>query len=487
MESFDILLKMDFSPKIITNDTLNLLNVNINAVTDLIYIFVEDSLKDIQVNFMKMNKHLRFLLWSYSTFCDDLGFENLQRVVMFSSGRLYSCQPESSYENLNLELISEKEPRIYRKFFNYPMNIMFSTDDNCRYFLCPLITTFAYKFNANLTISYYQNENDTIKNLMNSFDVSSSDRQKGYLYHRSLEYTFPTIIVPNEFTRDDSEYFILPFQSAVWIITTAMIIYFAGALSISFWILTRKFDFMKHLIDSIRLSLTHSVNLHQTSFRIQIIYIQMAIYGFILTSIYSSYLGSYYILSAPSSNYRIACTEDIINLFEPTVKQKINFWQVDIVEYNLLFKSLNTKYGYCIYSTQWFRRFSFQRITGNYIFRLINNYGQISVPLHPYVREDAFYIDQLNNFVLDMYSCGLMEKWNSGTSLTNVSKKVIANLKPTSADNKVTISDLRYPLIWYGFGTSVSIVLAVLEYFIWFLQIFVCQEYFNFVFLNEKL
>lgn len=94
---------------------------------------------------------------------------------------------------------------------------------------------------------------------------------------------------------------------------------------------------------------------------------------------------------------------------------------------------------------------------------MVDNYGQASVPLHPYVKADSFHINQFNDFVLEMYSCGLMDKWNKGMSIGNVSKKVIEIIQASPNKNELDLMDFLYPLIAYWCGISISILFALAE------------------------
>lgn len=345
---------------------------------------------------------------------------------------------------------------------NFWNNTYSSTFRTCpRGYACLMLRTFGNLYNGI--------ENIILINESNLWTLSFSrklpSRQTSlYKIAEYIEYFGVVVVVPVDSTKDvdSGAYFVLPFDLSVWITYFLNIFYFIIVFSVLRYLENKNFDILRNFSYSILILLAGSVDWKPKKFLHRTIFLTMIMFGYIMVTVYTTYLGSFLIKGSGDQEFEIIINEPTFQLFSKFWNNVENILWKKVGSPEYFGKSLNLdsiKYGYCLHSNVWYIYNSFQKHLAKKIFRLkyttsnsLKIYGHV---LKPYAEDFKMYL-------MNIYSSGLVEKWKADNFLEVYIKSVITN-NQESVSKGASLEWLQYPIFLSILGYLCSIVVFCFE------------------------
>ena len=242
------------------------------------------------------------------------------------------------------------------------------------------------------------------------------ERYPSYFY----EFDYGSIIIPVKLASDKAGYAIKPFSTEVWILVFVALAYFTWTLSLLDFIINRNLRILYRLQQCLAHCL--SIPLSPRSIKdFKVIHSFILIFSVIMCSYYDGRFGSVFIIGNEVSEFQIICDQQSIDMMINTPHLK--FLKIPTDEHiDRLYKA-NASFGYCTYKSVWNNQhFVIRKLK---LFRLLDEYQSNSVPYAvTFHRNYSFLWPLFKSYYLNMYSYGIMNKWQRESSLRSFEKVV---------------------------------------------------------------
>lgn len=224
---------------------------------------------------------------------------------------------------------------------------------------CKLVRVFGQLYNG-LEQIFLSNESSTPVFHQNPYKNVSS-----YEISTFIELIGVVVVSPTDFSNNEMmEFFYLPFDKLTWLSYISTLFYFAFILSIVSFLDEGTLHFSSHLFDSLEILMARGIDVRKTRILQRPIILSMSIFGFMMVTLYGTFLGSFVIASVGNRQFEIICEPKrfkIFNTFQPQESHKVKWKIIETHAYVLYQFLMDSKYGYCIYSHIWLNFDSFQR------------------------------------------------------------------------------------------------------------------------------
>lgn len=341
---------------------------------------------------------------------------------------------------------------------------------SCRIDVFDWVRVFAEKIQAKINIS--NKESDFAMEL-----IEKDSYENSYF----LEFESVSIMLPTLNTEMKSyKYFLMEFDKFTWICLIFFVIYFAFINYVLNWIQGNLKDFTVEVLKSFLMLLGNGDPTKNTSILPRLIHIKLAIFGYLVSTLYCLYLGSFLIKDIESSNSKIICssflTEHIRNN-SPDILTKLRPRLIvpDEQNSNFVLYNIQNSFGFCIFLGFWKKFLGLKGNKANYVFQL-QDYRIGSLPVTVKVRKDFFYKAEFNRYLVDIYSFGIYQKWGKFMELRNKSRYVKASR--AKAVSELDMEDMYFIWIVLGTGFFVAFICFVVEVCIFpFLRQFLKRQF----------
>lgn len=320
-----------------------------------------------------------------------------------------------------------------------------------------LFSSFGEHYEAHLQMLFPPHTSD---------DITISKRGKMlnhslYQVSRFLEYVSIVIIVP---TQADSTLkylvFIAPFEMNTWIVIALSVVYLGAILCIVSHV---RGCSSVSLLPALEIVLGKSVKLYYSDTIYRITLLGMILYGLAVTTIYSTFLGSFMIKSSSSQAHQIVCNSNRRAFYENTSEKVLKWRILEDGDFGEDVYKLDPHYGYCLSSKQWEAFYNFQMHLGSVSKRFqILDETLKNIPIKLRVRNN--FCGLFDKFVLDVYSAGLFRYWYEKFTTKNyIHQAVVGAQNLTIESGEFKFQDLKFTWIMYLFGCLISVITFAIE------------------------
>lgn len=274
------------------------------------------------------------------------------------------------------------------------------------------------------------------------------DKENPFILPAVVPFYSVILAIPSITKLERDKFYLLPFIGEALFVHIFTPVLFAVILKLISW----KTKFLENLVKTIKIFLTCAV----TRKEFQVFYIPLIFYNMIITLMYNSYLGSFFTQSVDKTDYQFICSDtrrELLNMKD----SGIDFMIMQPSDYFAHILSLNVSYGYCMTSIFWYQHFGDYN---NLIFRKV--YTRDSAYGH-FLRVNKYsvHLKDFNDYLLTVYSTGLMAKWGSSMRIKNYSLMIHKFVKVHNGIMK--FKDLRVPLMVFGFMLGLACLSFVIE------------------------
>lgn len=308
---------------------------------------------------------------------------------------------------------------------------------------------FALKFNYSIQYSALEN----IKNI-SEFDVNIADFEdyhdidpNPFILPSVLQFYGLTFVIPAIGKVDKHLYFILPFQTKVWIII--FIIYLIIP------IILKMFLKNSSIIIPVMILANQPIKVHKIK---GFWYSSIILINLFVNVAYSTFLGFFLTTSVDETKFLFLCPEFRADMLEEH-SQHIHYKTNDYKSYIWHISNLNMSYGYCLTSLFWRKNLNMNPYQ---IFRVIKPwkfvYGH-----YLRINQNSKYLEQFNDYLIKVFSSGLMEKWGRDMKIKNYIKSVQNYLK--EENRFLSAKDFQICFSVFSIGLFVGCLVFLFEIF----------------------
>lgn len=324
------------------------------------------------------------------------------------------------------------------------------------YYLKTLLQTYAKKYNYSIAFHPFEDlQNQSLAN----YDFTLVDPNE-YRFLDPNPFTLSGVvpflslilIVPATVKMDKFLYFALPFRMTVWAALLACPFGFAVILRI----INNKSSFLDHLQMSLGIMLSQPPKKRATKNAVQIICILFICFSSMMTTIYSSSLGSFLINTIDKSDFTFLCPESRV----VPGTDHLNYKIVGFSEYLDHVIAMDMRYAYCVSSTLWAGNLNSRQ---SYYFKTIPPWKSTS--RHSFrVNKNFVHLDEFNRFLVNAYSFGLLYKYNMELPGERSTPTILAEVE--NDDPILRYKDFRFPKIVFLIGIGVGWAVFCIEVFV---------------------
>lgn len=304
-----------------------------------------------------------------------------------------------------------------------------------RYDFFQMIELFASNFNLSINYLIWKGCNYQYKTLIDSYMLDLEELkgcESGIQIPFVIEYQSLTILVPTNFKKPRSAYFLMPFDIliirilGITISTFLFVLIFPTKLG--------KMDLSKEVLNAFGLQYCQTIqNNFKTNSILNYLYLFLSVFGFIIYNYYSVHLSSYLIKGINNNNITIKCDNKDLDFLKkfPRIYKRFEFsqsYRQNMVEH---IRSLNVSCGICIRTGPFYKRFTSDMRNKNLVYRRIIPWiAGFDPMIVTILNRKSKYLKTLNSFILKMYSKGFMERWAQEMMVQNFSRKYREILEP---------------------------------------------------------
>lgn len=197
-----------------------------------------------------------------------------------------------------------------------------------------------------------------------------------------------------------------------------------------------------------------------------IVAIILIFYGFIITTLYTSYLGSILVYSEDNSAYEIYCEPQTYEWFTEINPNTTITWTIlDFFSYIFEIERLEySNKGFCLMSSVWQIYTKFQNSLIRKRFKASSNWKTGNIfPQTFYIRKA--FINIYNEIFLNAYSGGLIEKWFDDFYVQSWIHHISSELLEDE-NLALDMDDLQFTWIILGIGYFTSFMRFLWESFV---------------------
>lgn len=193
------------------------------------------------------------------------------------------------------------------------------------------------------------------------------------------------------------------------------------------------------------------------------IIILIFIYGFLIATFYSSYLGSILVFSEDNNDYEIICEPITHGMFleaNPESKKSVKWRIFDFFNYNLGIETMeSSKYGYCLMSNVWQVYKTFQNTLIERRFKVYKSWKTPSLyPANFYIRKS--FKNLYSTFFINAYSGGLIDKWYQDFYLTSWIHQLFQEVfEKNSFRQNIKDMELAFKVLIIGYILSFVVII----------------------------
>lgn len=305
------------------------------------------------------------------------------------------------------------------------------------------------KFNVKLV--YPSEDPDILISLHYTDDIIRAGSISNFHEYENLDLIIP---VKNCISR--YLYFALPFNWKVWIMVCVGIIYNSLMLNFSLKFIVDDYDFPKHMLECLQLTLWQSMNIRKKHWALSSIYIILMMEGFVLVNLYSMYLGSFLVVDVKEQNFEIAivANAEVVNR-EFTNIDMITFKHMSSFEYVVNMVEMNMDYGYAVNKMLWATNSVLREN-----FKIIRKEVRKPLPLMAVLKKDFRFKEAVNHFLLMEYSHGIYKKW-----ISEFIKLYPPASKDLTSSNYLVLNDFKIVRNMFYFGMGLAFIIFIGELF----------------------
>lgn len=330
----------------------------------------------------------------------------------------------------------------------------FDCREGSAFYLKTLIETYAEKFNYSVAFDIFEEiPHEKLANydfaLVEANDYRFLDPNP-FVLTAVVPFISLILMIPSTVKADKFLYFAIPFEPKVWAALMVSPFCFATLLRI----INRKSSYTDHIQRSFRIMLSQPPKLRTTNYVMKTVYALMLCFSSIISTIYSCSLGSFLIKTIDEFDFEYMCPESRIILGENPVRYKI----VGFSEYLDHIIAMDMSYAYCIASNMWGEKNVHTR--QKYYFKIIPPWK--STDGHSLrVNKNFTHLDEFNMFLVNAFSFGLLEKWNSELTTSRSSTRINEDIE--HYDQILRQKDFLFPQILFSIGMAAGIVAFCVE------------------------
>lgn len=289
--------------------------------------------------------------------------------------------------------------------------------------------------------------------------------------HLVIEFQAITILVPSFVKKPKYTYFrILNFDIRVCSLIIICLFAFLTVLISKFKL--QSLDNSKELLKGVGLLHGQSISIFSKDISLlRCIYIAMSILGILLQNYYNIYLSSYLIKGIDDTNIKILCSKSdfrFINTSYPSIRKQFSFTEVPEHERITSILSLNVTLGRCIRTQGWLKRLNRDIRYKSRIYRRAAPwmYGFDPILL-VILNKKSKHSNNLNKFLLNIYSHGFTKHWSRQMMIHNYAKRSIEIMECTNSGTVITLKDFRSCFIYHLVMIIVCCFVFILEWLWW--------------------
>lgn len=324
----------------------------------------------------------------------------------------------------------------------------------CVFINCDFLRIYGEKYKVNLTYGSFK-------------DIEKPDIVIAYFPTDNLSYIYPLerytsgAIVPIKTETNVSKFFILPFQTSVWIACCISVIYFGLVFSLLSYRLKNRAEILTNIIKAFSIPFQPGAEAPQNHRIVLYIYTVIMVFEMYLTMLYTLYLGSFFVVPVEKSDFLIIYNKLIkyglkTHHSDLLLDGRYKIHEVEAHVNRETYEQLNTSVGIFINGQQWKRDFSFQKNLDRKIFQTISPWKTTSSAVAPSISNNSIHKWRLDWLYLQTYSFGLSDEWIFRSQIHNLSQKVNSILAEERKDSTLFFTDLVLVFKIYGFGVGVS-------------------------------
>lgn len=280
------------------------------------------------------------------------------------------------------------------------------------------------------------------------------------------------VVIPTDYSSNEMrEFFYLPFDKYTWLSYALTLFYFALVLSLLTGLSSGASNFSHSLLNALEILMGRGINFKSTRALHRMILLTMSIFGFVLVTLYGTYLGSFVITSVGNRKFEVICEElrfQIFNKFQPEESQQVNWKMLETPIYVSNSLLMDSKYGYCLYSNEWLIFESFQGGLTHKHFQLLYR-----TPDNQWFSSfiQRVYSDSFLEYFVNIYSFGLISKWKNDNYLKGYIQSMIKDIQKRNAgSDEMAVHWLKWPSILCLFLYFISSLVFLGE---------ICHKMFN--------
>lgn len=386
----------------------------------------------------------------------------LQRNVLVTFCCVKGNAPLEIYEIEPTQIFKESWIRNYRKRNIHWNNSYTSTYRTCALnSVCKVIRYFGS--------THFGSEQIFLTNeTANTVFLQTAAENKNltfYNHNNFVELVGVVVVTPITSSYNDIRgFFILPFDSSTWLCYFMTLIYFALILSVVKFLNTERFDCSDSFLDSFQILLAEGVVFKDSRILQRIIILLMSTFGFVMVTLYDTFLGSFLIKGTADRRFEVICEMkrfSVFNHFQPNESETVHWKVVPVSDYIAQSSSMDSKYGYYLYSHVWSIFNNFQKHLVEKLFTL-----QYKSPLNQWVKGyiQRVYSEIFAEYLLNAYSSGLIIKWEADNYLEHNTRSVIKDLKSRNVqNNEMALLLFKWPSLLFLFLYLLGFVVFLIE------------------------
>lgn len=327
---------------------------------------------------------------------------------------------------------------------------------NTTYVLKTLLWAFAKHYNYSIKLLHFSRlRNLSSMDFMLVDSGSYADMQDNpYVLTSVVPFYSLTLVMPTMNKLEKSDYFTMPFDTAIWIVWALFPIYFACMLKV----FLRSTSIEENMLEGVRVIATGIIRIRSNRTHIRIIYFLVIFLGFAFSITYTSFLGCFLTRPVDKSDYSFVCIKGRIKQLQLDGKRE-DLMVLSLDEYYVKLFDMDMKYGYCMTTLFWKANLGFQKYMKP-IFRQIMpwkfSYGHMLR-----INRNSKHLTTFNKFILNAFSSGFMKKWQTDMLMIASIDKVRHYI--VEDNTSLGLQDLLIPFMFCGCCLLMSMIVFILE------------------------